>query len=41
MRLVVERGELPAAALARLREVRPCAVETAGQMEWGSVAARS
>jgi protein-tyrosine phosphatase len=36
MRLMVERGEAPQAALARLRAVRPCSVETAGQMEWGS-----
>jgi protein-tyrosine phosphatase len=35
MRLLVERGEAPAAALARLRLVRPCAVETAAQIAWG------
>ena len=37
MRLMVERGEPPEAALARLRKVRPCAVETAGQMDWARV----
>lgn len=34
LRLMVEAGEDPDAALARLRAVRPCAVETAEQMAW-------
>ncbi len=34
LRLMVERGEAAQAALARLRAVRPCAVETDGQMAW-------
>ena len=34
LRLLVELGEAPEAALARLREVRPCAVETEAQMAW-------
>lgn len=34
LRLMVEAGEDPAAALNRLRHVRPCAVETEAQMEW-------
>jgi protein-tyrosine phosphatase len=34
LRLMVEGGEAPAAALARLRAVRPCAVETPAQMRW-------
>ena len=34
LRLMVEAGEEPRAALARLREVRPCAVETPEQFEW-------
>jgi protein-tyrosine phosphatase len=36
LRLMVELGETPEAALARLREVRPCAVETEGQHAWAS-----
>lgn len=36
LRLMVETGEAPEAALARLRTVRPCAVETAAQYEWAS-----
>ena len=35
LRLMIAAGEDPEAALARLRTVRPCAVETAAQMEWG------
>jgi protein-tyrosine phosphatase len=38
LRLMVERGEAPPAALARLRAVRPCAVETGGQLAWASAA---
>lgn len=34
LRLMVERGEAPRAALARLREVRPGAVETDEQFAW-------
>ncbi len=34
VRLMVMAGEEGAAALARLRAVRPCAVETAAQAEW-------
>ena len=36
LRLMVEAGEEPRAALARLREVRPCAVETPEQFEWAA-----
>lgn len=34
LRLMVELGEDGPGALARLREVRPCAVETVMQMSW-------
>ena len=34
LRLMIECGEAPAQALARLRAVRPCAVETPEQMDW-------
>lgn len=34
LRLMIESGETSAAALQRLRSVRPCAVETDGQMAW-------
>ena len=34
LRLMIEAGEAPEAALARLRAVRPCAVETDAQMRW-------
>ena len=34
MRQMVEDGEAPDAALARLRAARPCAVETKAQMRW-------
>ena len=36
LRLMVETGEPPEDALARLRSVRPCAVETEGQQYWAS-----
>ncbi|MBR9844091.1 MAG: protein phosphatase, partial [Rhodobacteraceae bacterium] len=36
MRLLVEMGEEPEAALARLRAVRPCAVETEAQRLWAA-----
>jgi len=39
LRLLVELGEDSDAALARLRAVRPCAVETEGQLEWARSAA--
>jgi protein-tyrosine phosphatase len=41
LRLMVERGEAPEAALARLRAERPCAVETDQQLEWASQPARN
>jgi hypothetical protein len=34
LRLMIEAGEEPQSALARLRKVRPCAVETEAQMQW-------
>lgn len=34
LRLMIEDGEAPDAALARLRAARPCAVETKAQMRW-------
>ena len=34
LRLMVESGEAPQAALTRLRAARPCAVETAAQQAW-------
>jgi protein-tyrosine phosphatase len=34
LRLMIEAGEAPEEALARLRAVRPCAVETQAQMDW-------
>ena len=34
LRLMIEAGEAPDAALARLRAIRPCAVETEAQMIW-------
>ncbi|MFZ3580616.1 protein-tyrosine phosphatase family protein [Loktanella sp. DJP18] len=36
LRLMVLHGEAPAAALARLRAVRPCAVETQAQLIWAT-----
>jgi protein-tyrosine phosphatase len=41
LRLMIERGEAPDPALARLRAVRPCAVETEGQMAWAKAGAAS
>jgi len=38
LRLMVEAGEAPGPALARLRRVRPCAVETDAQRLWASMA---
>ncbi len=34
LRLMIESGQSPAAALGRLRGVRPCAVETDDQLVW-------
>lgn len=34
LRVMIAAGEQPNAALARLRDVRPCAVETGAQMIW-------
>ena len=34
LRLMIECGERPDLALARLRALRPCAVETPEQMQW-------
>ncbi|MDA5092572.1 protein phosphatase [Aliiroseovarius sp. KMU-50] len=39
MRLMVELGEAPDEALARLRAVRPCAVETQAQQDWAAAPA--
>lgn len=36
LRLMVECGEQPDKALARLRALRPCAVETDGQLAWAA-----
>ncbi len=36
LRLLIERGEAPDAALQRLRTARPCAVETDGQFRWAA-----
>ena len=36
LRLMVEAGEEPQAALTRLRGLRPCAVETDAQYEWAA-----
>jgi protein-tyrosine phosphatase len=41
LRLMVELGESPDAALHRLRNARPCAVETDAQLEWASQPASS
>lgn len=38
LRLMVEAGEEPKAALGRLREVRACAVETPEQFHWAAAA---
>ncbi len=34
LRLMIQAGEDPAAALKRLRTIRPCAIETVAQMQW-------
>ena len=36
LRLLVERGENPDAALKRMRKTRPCAVETDAQFGWAA-----
>ncbi|NIZ14160.1 protein-tyrosine phosphatase family protein [Phaeobacter sp. HF9A] len=41
LRLLIESGERPEAALARLRAQRPCAVETEAQMAWALGARRN
>jgi len=41
LRLMIEAGEEPGAALARLRAVRPCAVETEAQGNWARAATAS
>ncbi|WP_439123058.1 protein-tyrosine phosphatase family protein [Marivita sp.] len=40
LRLMIELGEAPDDALARLRAVRPCAIETDEQMRWALEAKR-
>ena len=40
LRLMIEQGQAPKAALARLRAVRPCAVETGEQFLWAAQATR-
>lgn len=40
LRLMIEAGEAPDEALARLRAVRPCAIETAAQLDWAMAARR-
>lgn len=40
LRLMIEAGEAPDDALARLRHVRPCAIETGPQMRWALQAQR-
>jgi protein tyrosine phosphatase (PTP) superfamily phosphohydrolase (DUF442 family) len=40
LRLMIEAGEAPDHALARLRGLRACAVETAEQMAWARAASR-
>ncbi len=40
LRIMVECGEQPDAALARLRKLRPCAVETDAQLAWAVSTAR-
>jgi protein-tyrosine phosphatase len=34
LRLMIEAGEAPEPALTRLRDARPCAVETKAQLRW-------
>jgi protein-tyrosine phosphatase len=36
LRLMVDAGEAPESALARLRKARPCAVETQAQFAWAA-----
>ena len=40
LRLMIEAGEAPDPALNRLRQVRPCAVETPEQFLWASQASK-
>lgn len=39
LRIMIAAGEQAETALARLRQVRPCAVETAAQLDWARGAA--
>lgn len=41
LRLMIEAGEAPDEALARLRAVRPGAIETEAQMDWALEAERA
>lgn len=41
LRLMIECGDAPKAALAHLRHVRPCAIETEAQMIWAMRGGRS
>ncbi|WP_146586916.1 protein-tyrosine phosphatase family protein [Puniceibacterium confluentis] len=41
LRLMIEAGEAPDEALARLRKLRPCAIETDAQMAWALAAPRA
>ena len=38
LRQMIQAGEAPNTALARLRAIRPCAVETEAQMDWARTA---
>lgn len=40
LRLMIEDGEAPRKALARLRALHPCAVETEAQMDWAMAGKR-
>lgn len=40
LRLMIETGDAPDDALARLRSIRPCAVETGEQLAWAREAKR-
>lgn len=39
LRIMIETGQAPEASLARLRAVRPCAVETEVQLHWAGLGA--
>lgn len=38
LRMMIAAGEVSDAALRRLRSIRPCAIETCGQMQWAMAA---